>query len=77
MQCPIDQTQLQTTDHNGIGLLVTATNKALCDVLIDPPGAGGVSGFDVSKAKDLFQTGYHYTKENFKPEDFRINPKRP
>ena len=55
----------------------TATSKALCDVLIDPPGAGGVSGFDVSKAKDLFETGYHYTKENFKPEDFRINPKRP
>ncbi|MBL0743454.1 patatin-like phospholipase family protein [Chryseolinea lacunae] len=52
----------------------TANNKALCDVFIDPPGAGSVSGFDVGKAKDLFNIGYQFTKENFKREQFVINP---
>ncbi len=50
----------------------TGNNKNLCDVLIDPPGVGKVSGFDVGKAKELFDIGYQFTKQNFKPEDFKL-----
>jgi NTE family protein len=49
----------------------TTVSKSLCDVLIEPPEVGRVSGFDLSKAKDLFEIGYQFTKKNFKPEDFR------
>lgn len=50
----------------------TGNNKMLCDVLIDPPLVGKVSGFDVSKAKELFEIGYQFTKQNFKAEDFTL-----
>ena len=49
----------------------TTVSKSLCDVLIEPPDVGKVSGFDLSKAKDLFEIGYQFTKTHFKPEDFR------
>jgi NTE family protein len=42
----------------------------MCDVLIEPTEIGKVSGFDMSKAKELYEIGYRFTKENFKPEDF-------
>jgi len=48
----------------------TIISKGLCNVLIEPPEVGKVSGFDTTKAKDLFEIGYKFTKENFKPEDF-------
>jgi len=48
----------------------TVISKSLCNVLIEPPEVGKVSGFEIAKAKDLFEIGYHYTKENFKREDF-------
>jgi NTE family protein len=51
----------------------TIISKGLCNVLIEPPGVGKVSGFDVSKAKDLYEIGYRFTIENFKPEDFIKN----
>jgi NTE family protein len=50
----------------------TGNNKKLCDVLIDPPQVGRVSGFDVSKAKELFEIGYQFTKQNFKADDFKL-----
>ncbi len=49
----------------------TGNNKKLCDVLINPPLVGKVSGFDVSKAKALFEIGYQFTKQNFTAEDFQ------
>jgi NTE family protein len=48
----------------------TIISKGLCNVLIEPPDVGKVSGFDMSKAKDLYEIGYKFTIENFKPEDF-------
>jgi NTE family protein len=53
----------------------TMISKSLCNVLIEPPDVGRVSGFDIAKAKDLFEIGYRFTKENFKPEDFTIKSK--
>jgi NTE family protein len=48
----------------------TIISKGLCNVLIEPPEVGKVSGFDMTKAKDLYEIGYRFTMENFKPEDF-------
>jgi NTE family protein len=48
----------------------TVLSKALCNVLIEPPDVGRISGFDISKAKDLFEIGYRFTIQNFRREDF-------
>jgi NTE family protein len=48
----------------------TAASKNLCHVLIEPPDVGRFSGFDLSKAKEIFDAGYRYTKENFTPDQF-------
>jgi NTE family protein len=48
----------------------TADSKRLCDILIEPPSVGKSSGFDISKAKDLFDAGYQFTRQNFKADDF-------
>lgn len=54
----------------------TNFSKSLCDVLIEPPEVGRFSGFDLSKAKEIFQIGYEYTKETFKPELLTQHAKR-
>jgi NTE family protein len=48
----------------------TTVSKTLCNVLIEPPDVGKYSGFDLSKAKEIFEVGYRYTKENFTPDQF-------
>jgi NTE family protein len=48
----------------------TTVSKSYCDILIEPPGVGGYSGFDLGKAKELFNTGYNFVKDNFEYEDF-------
>ncbi|HTE31843.1 MAG TPA: patatin-like phospholipase family protein [Chryseolinea sp.] len=45
-------------------------SKALCDVLIEPQELGTVSTFELSKARELVDIGYKFTKNNFKPADF-------
>jgi NTE family protein len=50
----------------------TAISKTLCHILIEPPEIGKYSGFDVSKAKEIFDIGYQYTKENFSADQFRL-----
>jgi len=39
-------------------------SKALASVFIEPPLLTNFSGFDLSKAKEIFETGYRYTSEN-------------
>jgi NTE family protein len=46
----------------------TTINKTLCKVLIEPPEVGKYSGFDLGKARELFDIGYNYTKANFTPD---------
>ena len=48
----------------------TAGSKARCDVLIDPVDLGNISGFQINKAKKLFESGYEYTIKNFTKSDF-------
>jgi NTE family protein len=50
----------------------TTISKTLCDILIEPPDVGIYSGFDISKAKDIFDIGYSYTKGNFTPDQFPV-----
>jgi NTE family protein len=48
----------------------TMISKQNCDILIEPPDVGSYSGFDLGKAKALFESGYKFVKENFGVEDF-------
>lgn len=50
----------------------TTVSKSLCQILIEPPDVGKYSGFDLSKAADMFDIGYRYTRENFSPGQFKI-----
>ena len=42
----------------------TVKSKELCDLFIEPPELSIYSGFDLSKAKEIFNHGYQFTKEN-------------
>jgi NTE family protein len=48
----------------------TMISKKECNVLIEPPEVGKFSGFDLTKAADIFELGYQYTKRNFTRDDF-------
>lgn len=50
----------------------TTVSKTLCNILIEPPDVGVYSGFDVSKAKEIFNIGYKYAKENFTADQFHL-----
>ena len=50
----------------------TMLSKTLCNVLIEPPEAGKFSGFDLSKAREIFDIGYRYTKENFTIDQLQL-----
>ncbi len=51
----------------------TMISKNLCKVLIEPPEVGKFSGMDLSRAKDLFDAGYTFTKANFTARDFQLD----
>ncbi len=48
----------------------TFVSKQMCDVVVEPPGLDKYSGFDLGKAKEIFDIGYKFTKENFKKSQF-------
>jgi NTE family protein len=50
----------------------TTISKTLCHVLIEPPDVGRFSGFDLGKAKEIFDIGYTYTKNNFSIDQFKL-----
>jgi NTE family protein len=43
----------------------TRTSKAMCNVLIEPPGLDRYSGFDLAKAEEIFELAYTYTRRTF------------
>jgi NTE family protein len=51
----------------------TTISKTLCNILIEPPDVGRYSGFDISKAKEIFDLGYQYTKETFSMDQLTLN----
>ena len=62
----IERTLLMAINGN------TTVSKSLCNVLIEPPDVGKFSGFDLSRAKEMYDIGYRYTMENFKPDQFKL-----
>lgn len=50
----------------------TTMSKGLCNLLIEPPDVGRFSGFDLSKARDIYSAAYEYTKKNFNPDEVKI-----
>jgi NTE family protein len=48
----------------------TTSSRMQCDVVIEPPKMGRFSGFEMGKAKEMYETAYKYTKENFLPHHF-------
>jgi NTE family protein len=64
MRVVIERTLLMTINAN------TLVSKSLCDVLIEPPGLGKYSGFEIAKAKEIFDFAYAFTKENFSEKSF-------
>jgi len=49
----------------------TQKSRELCDVFIEPPDLSRFTGFGLSKAQEIFDIGYQFTKENFKASQFQ------
>jgi NTE family protein len=49
----------------------TQISRSMCDVFIEPPNLDRFSSFDIGRAKEIFDIGYKYTKENFMPHHFQ------
>ena len=56
-------------------LIVTSANaknsKIMLDVLVEPPGLDKYSSYDISKAKEIYDIGYGFTKRNFNRAQFK------
>ncbi|MGE0772082.1 MAG: patatin-like phospholipase family protein [Cyclobacteriaceae bacterium] len=48
----------------------TQQSKKLCDVVIEPKELYKFSSFEIAKAKEIYEIGYQFTKENFTPGQF-------
>jgi NTE family protein len=53
----------------------TVISKSLCDILIEPTEVGRISAFEIGRAKDLFDIGYKFTRQNFTAGDFELKLK--
>ena len=42
----------------------TLKSRELCDIIIEPPMLSKFSGFDISRAKEIFNEGYNFTQQN-------------
>lgn len=50
----------------------TSISKSYCDLLIEPPGLSHISGFEIGKAKDIFDIGYEYAIKHYTASDFEM-----
>ena len=48
----------------------TEISRNLCDLFIEPPRMDRFSSLDLSKAQEIFEFGYRFTKQNFMPHHF-------
>ncbi|HWA34146.1 MAG TPA: patatin-like phospholipase family protein [Cyclobacteriaceae bacterium] len=48
----------------------TSISKQMCDLVVEPPGLDKFSAFDIGKAREIFDIGYKFTKENFTKSSF-------
>ncbi|MBS1951363.1 MAG: hypothetical protein OJF59_003219 [Cytophagales bacterium] len=49
----------------------TARSRETCNVFIEPLALHQFSGFEITKAQEIFDIGYQFTKNNFKAEQFQ------
>jgi len=69
-----DERSLRAIIERSLLLAITANTTASrmqCDVVIEPPKLGRFSSLDMSKARDIYDAGYKYTKENYLPHHFQ------
>lgn len=52
----------------------TQHSMDLCDATIRPPNMDRFTVFDIGKAQEIFDYGYQFTKENFKPSQSQLLP---
>lgn len=67
MKVVIERSLLITINGN------TTQSKKICDLVIEPPGLDQFNSFDLTKAQEIFQIGYSYTKHKFSSGDFKIS----
>jgi len=51
----------------------TEISRGMCDVFIEPPRMDRFSSMDLSKAQEIFDFSYRFTKQNFLPHHFQKN----
>jgi NTE family protein len=69
-----DEHSLKAVIERSLLLAIAANTQAsrmLCDVVIEPPGMGRFSVFEMAKARQIFEAGYKFTKENFSLSHFQ------
>ena len=49
----------------------TMVSRQMCDLFIEPPHMDRYSSLAVGKAKEIFDYGYQFTKQNFMPHHFQ------
>jgi len=64
MKAVVERTLLMAINAN------TMTGKAFCDVVIEPPSLGRFGGFEIAKAREIFDIAYTFTLANFTRESF-------
>ena len=69
-----DEHSLRAIIERSLLLAVTANTTASrmqCDIVIEPPKLGRFSSLDMSRAQDIFDAGYKFTKDNYLPHHFQ------
>ena len=73
-----DPNSLRTVIERSLLMAINANtqnSKGMCDVFIEPPNLSKFGSFDFSKAQEIFNLGYKFTKSNFMPHHFQFaNP---
>jgi NTE family protein len=67
LRAVIERSMLITISAN------TTASRMLCDLVIEPPHMGRYTVFEMGKAREIYDAGYKYTKENFLPHHFQKN----
>ena len=66
MKVVIERSLLITINGN------TLQSKKICNLIIEPPGLDQFNSFDLTRAQEIFQIGYSYTRHKYTADDFKI-----
>lgn len=67
LRAVIERSMLITVSAN------TTASRALCDLVIEPPFMARFTVFEMARAREIYDAGYKYTKENYLPHHFQKN----